>query len=147
MTPEQTRALHAETFHTWAAALEADDMPTYLDCFTEDTEFEDIPLQLTLRGRDELGRVVSDGIKWLGHERIDIDLHLEDSGGHAAVMMRVHMRIRDQIPGIPDRVNVGSLCTVHTASVFRFDQDGRITWERCHWDLSELLRQIRAPQA
>ncbi|KUL23216.1 nuclear transport factor 2 family protein [Streptomyces regalis] len=147
MTPEQTRAVHAETFRTWATALEADDLATYLDCFTPDVEFEDIPLQITLHGREELGKAVSDGLKWLGHERIDIDLHLEGTDGHAAVMMRVHMRIRDQIPAIPHRVNVGTLCIVHTTSVFLFDEDGRFTWERCHWDLGELLRQIRAPQA
>ncbi|MFL6148053.1 MAG: nuclear transport factor 2 family protein [Pseudonocardiaceae bacterium] len=142
MISQQERMAHAATFSTWVKALEADDVASYLDCFASQVECEDIALQAKATGKEELGNGIAKWLAILHHERVQMDLQLEGDG-HTAVIWTVTIVVRDQIPGVLDRAKVGSRAIIHGASVFRFDDNSKFTWERSYWDLNELLRQVR----
>jgi ketosteroid isomerase-like protein len=142
MTSEQERMAHDATVSAWVKALEADDVSGYLDCFASEVECEDIALQAKAAGKEELGKGIAKWLAVLHHERVQVDLQLEGDG-HTAVIWTVTIVVRDQIPGVPDRIKVGSRAIIHGVSIFRFGKNSKFTWERSYWDLSELLRQVR----
>jgi len=144
-TPVTTdlRQAHAATFRAWAKAISDRDLDAFMACFSSDIVIEDVALNKTVHGTEELRQFAIEWFDAFEDTTLDLHLHLEGDG-HAAVSWQSTGTKRGHFTGVTENAKDGGRFTKHGVSVFRFDDDAKFVWERSHWDLGELQRGLHA---
>ena len=127
----------SDLIEAWAAGWSAHDPERLVAVFREDCVYEDIPLGIVSRGREDLREFIRD---WL-RSSPDIVMRLQNTintGAHAGAEWTFS---GTQEGELADIAPTGRRFELRGASFFELDSEGI---SRCcdYWDLADLQRQL-----
>lgn len=124
-------------FEAHDAAMSAHDVDAFLSLFTDDCVYEDVPLGIVNKGKQEVGAFIRATFAAVPDFRME-RTGLFVAGDRAACEWVMSGTQTGDFPGIPA---TNKSFSVRGVSIFEL-QDGKIKRQSDYWSLATLLQQV-----
>lgn len=140
-----TAAMHEAFLQSHIEAFSRNDPKLWLKSFSGDVEYTEVALQKTHRGIDELTAGADNWFAAFTDHCFEVRNRFEAIDS-TAVEWSLSGAVRDNSTEITRGALLGRRFTLDGVNIMRFDAHGKVCWQRTHWDLATLLRQIGIAQ-